>query len=81
MTPVRQKETWRPFQPGVCFSLTNRSSAVDDFIHTPRDGWPGPRHLLPFGAMTAIEQRITFVAPAQTKAGLVSKGVSSYPKI
>src|SRR6202023_3225630 len=43
------------------------------FSQTLRDGWPSPRHLLPFGVVTAVEQRLTFVAPAQMKPGLESK--------
>jgi hypothetical protein len=50
--------------------IPNRSFAVDCFIQTLRDGWPSPRHLLPFGGVTAVEQRLTFVAPAQMKPGL-----------
>ncbi len=38
---------------------------------TLRDGWPSPRQ--PFGVVTAVEQRLTFVAPAQMKPGLKSK--------
>jgi hypothetical protein len=72
MTCPRHEKTWRPFRGRVCFSLANRSFAIGYFTQSLRDGWPRPRHLLPFSAVTAVEQ-LTFVAPAQMKPGLESK--------
>jgi hypothetical protein len=42
-------------------------------IQTLRDCFNRPRHLLPFGVVTAVEQRLTFVALAQMKPSVESK--------